>query len=273
MAIGVKIDHSELRQSIDLRRSWLHETAIANRLREVAELYVELLRADIRSKVSSLASGNLEDALCTIVPVWRTAKGLAIGIGDIERVGLPSDAPASRQTIREFRNWFNEALERGDAEALAAQARRLQARAKARAAGRREPAPRRVEAAPPSKVPTLSEYERSIVAAAQARRAEERRMAQERLERIAQRHREFLKLGTVGGERAFTFESGRRLADRLRQRVSDLRALRDAQLASPTLDARTRRILRNQFERQIGDARFDLTALISSLRRMRDLAD
>ena len=260
MATGVSIDFSQLRQSIELQQRSLGATAIRERLQFAARAYVALLRADIRSKVSALATGNLEDALCTIVPPWKTDKGWAIGVGDIARVGLPTDAPVSRQTIREFRDWFNEALERGDAEAVTAQAKRLQARAK-----------RRAEAAPSAKAPTLSEYERKIVANGQARQAAEYQATQEQLRGVAARNREFLRLGDVGTGRTFSYESGLQLVAGLRQRIANLRARRDVQLAS-ALDARTKRLLSNQFKRQIADARFDLTSAVAALRFMRDTA-
>lgn len=119
MATAVTVDFSQLRRSIDLKRQALSDTAIQERLTRVANAYVEALRAELHAKLSAQASGNMERALCNVVGPWKTSKGWAIGVGDIALVGLPTDAPKSRITIRQFLDWFNEQLEEGPEERVA----------------------------------------------------------------------------------------------------------------------------------------------------------
>lgn len=244
MATGITVDFSKLRQTIAQQQRALSATELRERLQQVAELYVERLRADIRSKVSSRATGNLERALCTIIPPWPTDRGWAIGVGSIERVGLPSEGPVSRTTIREFRDWFDEQLEAGAPEAVRAQAERLEARAIAR------------------KQPSVgvAEYTRQIAQRAQAWQTERAEALQAMAARLAQRHEEFRRLGDVP-DASSRIEAGRNALTRLRREVADLRVTRDMQTSS---------VLRSVFQRQIDEKRFEITAVIGLLKAMRD---
>ena len=142
------------------------------------------MRADIDSKVDSRASGNMKEALSTIVGPWQTATGWAIGVGDIARVGLPSDAPASRSTIRDFLTWFNRELEEGrEAGVVAAQEERVRARER-----RRRPAAKAVARPVPKPTPpTMAQRQRAIVKAAEERRAAETQKAGDLAKRIKDR--------------------------------------------------------------------------------------
>lgn len=253
MATGITVDFSKLRQTIAQQQRALSATELRERLQQVAELYVERLRADIRSKVSSRATGNLERALCTIIPPWPTDRGWAIGVGSIARVGLPSEGPVSRTTIREFRDWFDEQLEAGAPEAVRAQAERLEARAIAR------------------KQPTVgvAEYTRQIAQRAQAWQAEEAAELQKRVAQIAQRHGEFQRLGVAPADAGRVIEAGRSAVTRLRQEVAALRAERDVRIASAP-DARARQTYRDIYSRRIYEAQFEVTRIIALLRAMRD---
>lgn len=189
MATSLTVDFSQLRRSIDLKRQQLSDDAVKARLWEAATAYVEVLRSTIRSQVSTKASGNMEDALCTIVPPWKTPRGWAIGVGDIARVGLPSDPPVSRTTIREFWDWINDAIAEGEPSAVSAQRAALEAEA-ARLAARRErrrAAPPTPKPAPESAQPTMAQRQREIMREARKREAAEKEEVLARARRIGKK--------------------------------------------------------------------------------------
>ena len=249
MATAITVDFSQLRQRIALQRQALSDTAIKARLVEAANAYIGVMRADIDSKVDSRASGNMKEALSTIVGPWQTATGWAIGVGDIARVGLPSDAPASRSTIRDFLNWFNRQLEREPEE-------RVVTAFEKRREGRR----RRRER------PTTTQRQASIARAAQARAQEERAADTGRIQLLQTRQQEFRE-ALARGETVQ--RAGMRVVDRLRREIQDLRAQRDVGVAGASPGART--IMREAFERQIEEKRYELTHVVATLRRYRDL--
>ena len=269
MASTIKVDFSQLRQSIEVKQRALSDTSIKARLVQAAEVYRSLLRADIRSKVSFRASGTLERALCAIVQPWRVDKGWAVGVGDIGLVGHPGDAPASRTTIREFWDWFNEALEEGDAGAAQAHAERLTARRLSRARAARERARVRPTVAPAKAKP------REDVLARLAREVRERQARRDALDaemqEIADRVAARVVEARAGGVSA-TIEAGRATVTRLRQEISALRASRDVQVAS-VQDTKTKSILRAAFQRRIEERRWRLTSVIARLRRQRDMGN
>lgn len=271
MATAIKVDFSQLRQSIEVKQRALSAASIKARLVQAAEVYRSLLRADIRSKVSFRATGQLERALCTIVQPWRVDKGWAVGVGDIGLVGHPGDAPASRTTIREFWDWYNKALEEGDAGAVQAHAERLKARGISKARAARERARRR---AIPTVAPAKAKVPEDVLARL-AREVRERQARRDALDaemqgiadRVAARVAE-ARAGRVSA----TVEAGRATVTRLRQEISTLRASRDVQVAS-VQDTKTKSILRAAFQRRIEERRWELTRAIATLRRQRDMGN
>lgn len=87
----------------------------------MASEFAGVLGDDIDSKVDpTLSTGNLKRALTTIVPVYKTSQGWAVGIGPWSLVGDPNASPPPN-TIGDFLSWLATAVEAGDPEALAAQ--------------------------------------------------------------------------------------------------------------------------------------------------------
>jgi len=219
VATAITVDFSQLRQRIALQRQALSDTAIKARLVEAANAYIGVMRADIDSKVSSRASGNMKEALSTIVGPWQTATGWAIGVGDIARVGLPSDAPASRSTIRDFLNWFNRQLEEEPEERVVTAFER-------RKEGRR----RRKEA------PTAAERQADIAKQATARRRIAEEAGTDLRSRALQRYQELVRQGAITPSAVGAKGDARRMAmahldqqmNTISRQLSNLRRQADA---------------------------------------------
>jgi len=268
VATAIKVDFSQLRQSIEVKQRALSDASIKARLVQAAEVYRSLLRADIRSKVSFRATGQLERALCTIVQPWRVDKGWAVGVGDIGLVGQPGDAPASRTTIREFWDWFNEALEKGDTEAVQAHAERLRARVTRRAQAARERGRARAK---PAAAPARAKAPEDVLARL-AREVRERQARRDALDAEMQGIADRVAARVAEARVGRAFEAGRATVTRLRQEISDLRATRDVQVAS-VQDTKTKSSLRAAFQRRIEERRWQLTRAIATLRQQRDMGN
>ena len=239
MPTAVTVDFSQLRQRIALQRQALSDTAIQ------ARAYVEVLRARIHSEVSAQASGNMEKALCTIVGPWQTATGWAIGVGDLARVGLPSEAPKSRITIRQFLDWFTKQLEAGEIGAVQAYYERSLTKRERGVAV------------------TIEEAQVMMQATAEARRKLFETAAVDAGARIRE-------VQQPSGQ-ALTVEAARAKAARLQQEIQQARAQRDREVAGVT-DPAARATLRQYWMDLIEHKRYDLTRHIAWLRRMRGLA-
>jgi len=282
------INLADFRRSIEVKQQALSDRAIQEKLQAVGNEYIANLRAIIRQRVDqSRSTGTMESALVTYMGMWQTpGGGWAIGIGDMARLGLPSDQPP-RGTIRAFLEWYHAAAEAEvpevmavEREVLKEQAARLAARrAKVEAAQlekARKPRPRKKPAWEATRAKQIADARRLEQQVETDRQARQRRLDFLR-EHARQRGYEITEKPTVELTPQEIARAGRRAQaatirtqlQGLQAKIANLERQRDAYIRSvagtPLADT-----ARNVWNRRIDAARQRAEGMRRTLRLLQE---